>query len=199
MKKVLRSLGDFSHTSVISQHQTYRQSYHLILSPSTQSLDPSSTLRRTSGTTVSIKDLFSNYPVRLASSRANHQSEMTEITKISLGIILSRPIDLTLRTGDGDKILKIDQQKTINWEKRSLEKTLCCTLSQWTIFDYEHENVSLNVKICRADTSRNYTFCCTIPPDAYNRRQWSIRALAFPARRIKVLLLKSHRTQVTCL
>ena len=170
-EKVLRSLGAFSHTSVVSQHHTYRQSYHLILSPSTQSLDPSSTLRKASGTTVSIKELFSNYPVRLASSRANRQSEMTEIAKISLGIILSRPIDLTLRTGDGDKIIKIDQQNTINWEKRALEKTWSCTLSPWTIFDYEHENVSLNIKTCWADTSRNYTFCCTVPLNAYNRRQ----------------------------
>ncbi len=60
-------------------------------------MNGTSSTRATVGTTVQVKDLFANYPVRQSSSRSNHQSELKELHKISLGMGLTYAMSLTLR------------------------------------------------------------------------------------------------------
>jgi DNA mismatch repair ATPase MutL len=160
---VLRALGYFSHTAIISRHHTYRQSYTLILSPSTESLKATASSRTTVGTTVTLKDLFANYPVRQSAFKANCQSEFTKIHKLSVAIGLSRPVTLTLRTSSTEKVVKIDRIEGEKWEKNVLEKGFSCNVSSWITFEGELDNVKIIIKGCFANTPRNHTFICTFP------------------------------------
>ena len=145
-----------------SRHSTYRQSYTLILSPLNRSLCGTSSIRSTVGTTVHVKDLFANYPVRQSSSRSNHQSELTELHKITIGMGLSCPMTLTLRTHTGEKMIKIDCPQSKDWNRNVLEKSLNCSFSSWRILENQQDNVRIIVKVCLASTLRNYSFICTL-------------------------------------
>ena len=146
-----------------SRHSTYRQSYTLILSPSNRSVNGTSLIRSTVGTTVQVKDLFANYPVRQFSSRSNHQSELTELHKITIGIGLTCPMTLTLRTHTGEKMIKIDCYQGKDWDRNVLEKSLNCSFSSWRILENQQDNVRIVVKVCLASTLRKYSFICTFP------------------------------------
>jgi DNA mismatch repair ATPase MutL len=159
---VLRSLGYFSHTTVISRHCTYRQSYTLILSPSIQSINTTSSTRATIGTTVNVKDLFLNYPVRQFSSRSNRHFEWIELQKMTVGIGLASPVALSLRTCTGNKIVRIDPYEEKDRATYVLEKGLNCTLSSWSTFEGQHESTIVSVKVCFANTPRNYLFICKL-------------------------------------
>jgi len=163
----LRSLGYFSHTTIISRHQTYRQSYTLVLSPSTSSVTPTSSARNTTGTTVSVKSLFANFPVRQASSRSNRQSQLTEIQKITLGIGLTSPVGVTVRTCSGEKLVRIERSGTKVWAKNVLGKGMGWTLSTWTKYEDRDDNVLLTVQSCPTNAPRNVSFICTPPSQKY--------------------------------
>ena len=157
---VLTSLGYFSHITVTSRHHTYRQSHTLILSPSTCTLTAST--RTTVGTTVQLKELFANYPVRLSSSRSNRQSELTELHKITTGIGLTGRLALSVRTCTGEKIVKIDRFKGKDSEKNVIETSFTCSVSPWTMSEDQLDGVRITVKFCLANTSKNHLFVCIL-------------------------------------
>ena len=156
---VLRSLGYFSHTTITSRHHTYRQSYNLILSPAQQSVVPSPLTRNTTGTTVSVKELFANFPVRQSFLQSNRQAEMTEIIAISLGIALTRPVSLSLRNGNGDRIFKL-AKNIRQWDIAVLREILTCHALSCKDFNFEQEDISISAKLYMADTPKNHFFCC---------------------------------------
>jgi DNA mismatch repair ATPase MutL len=161
---VLRSLGYFSHTTIISRHKTYRQSYTLVISPSKQSLHPSSDARATVGTTATVRDLFSNYPVRRAASKTNQPSDLAEVSTFTIGIALIRRVTLSLRTSRNERLLRVDTNETKHWEKYILCSGLACEISSWITFEGELDSVRMTVRGCRASASRNYAFICTLSP-----------------------------------
>jgi hypothetical protein len=140
-----------------SRHHTYRQASTLILSPSIQSINPSS--RTSEGTTVTIKDLFADFPVRQSSSRSNSQSEWTELHRITVAVALTK-VSLTLRNAGGDKLVKIDAVGK-DWERGVLEKGITCNISAFTMLEGQLDNVSVSIKFCQASCPRNYSFICT--------------------------------------
>jgi len=156
----LRSLGFFSHTTLTSRHHTYRQAYTLVLSPLTRLVSAASSSRAVPGTTVNVKELFTNYPVRQSASRTNCQSELAQVQKITIGIGLSRPLALTLRDATGEKLIQISHSEEMNWETTTLEDALKCTLSLWTTLEDNHDHVRLIMKVCRSDSAKSYTFIC---------------------------------------
>lgn len=157
---VLRSLRHFSHTTIISRHHTYRQAYTLIFTPFSGDLTPTPSNRSITGTTVNVKDLYANYPVRQLLSRSNSQSELKELTRISIGIRLSSSMALTLRNSAGQKIVKIGSYDGQDCEAYVLKTCLSCSLSRWMVFKDRLEEVHITLKICSANTSRNYSFVC---------------------------------------
>ena len=159
--KVLRALGCFSRTTIISRHHSYRQSYTLVLSPTVETVTPSPTSARTTvGTTVSIKNLFGNYPVRQAALGSNRHLEMTQIFKMTVGIGLSCPASIFLRNVSGDTIVRIPNSEAKDEEDVRLERALKCQLSLWRSFDGRHENVRLGLKTCLSTSTRSYSFIC---------------------------------------
>jgi hypothetical protein len=84
---------------------------------------------------------------------------MTEILEISIGIAMTRPIALSLRDGKGHRIFKLPG-KSREWESSAIKAILACQTSLWKEFKFESGNISINVKICKADSPRNYFFCC---------------------------------------
>lgn len=158
---VLRSLGCFSHTTVISRHHTYRQAYSLTLSPSTKLVAPVPSMRATVGTTVCVRELFANYPVRQLSFRSNRQSELTELHMVTVGFALSSPVNVTVREGSNNTIIKIERSDAEDWIPVILERGLSCTLSSTTTHEKQIDNVHLNLRGWLANTPRNYTFICT--------------------------------------
>jgi DNA mismatch repair ATPase MutL len=159
--EVLRSLGFFSHLTITSQHHTYRQAYTLTLSSSLQYVHPTPSTRSMAGTTVTIKDLFANYPVRKLLSQSRKQSEMTDLRKVSIGIALSTPLALTLRSNTGEKLIKINRTDAKDWEKDVLEKGLSCRVLRCLTFDNRDQGVRVILRIYTVDTSKNHTFICT--------------------------------------
>jgi hypothetical protein len=93
---------------------------------------------------------------------------LTELHKISIGIGLTCPIGLTLRTCAGDKIVKIDYSQGKDWERSVLEKSLSCTVSSWRIFEDQHDKVQISLKICLTCTPKNYSFICISRYDIAN-------------------------------
>jgi len=159
--KVLRALGYFSHTTVISRHHSYRQPYTLILSPTAGTVTPSPTSARTTvGTSVSIKKLFGNYPVRQAALKSNRHVEMTQIFKMTVGIGFSCPVSICLRNVSGDTIVRIPNSEGKDEDRVRLERGLNCQLSLWRLFDGRHENVRLSLKTCLSTSTRSYSFIC---------------------------------------
>ena len=163
LTRVLRSLGHFSHTAIISRHETYRQSYTAIISPTSRSLTPSSSARNTTGTTVSVKDLFANFPVRQALARSNRQSQWTEILKVTVGVGLTTPVGVSVRTCAGEKVVRIERSSKNEWERNVIEKGWGCTLSGWTNYEERDDHVHLSLKLCQANTPRNSSFICSLP------------------------------------
>jgi DNA mismatch repair ATPase MutL len=161
--EVLRSLAFFSHLTITSQHHTYRQAYTLTLSSSLQDIHPTPSTRSMTGTTVTIKDLFANYPVRKLLSQSRKQSEMNGLHKISIGVALSTPLAFTLRSNTGEKFIKIDRTDAKDWEKGVLEKGLSCRVLRCLTFDNRDQGVRVILRIYTVDTSKNHTFICTTP------------------------------------
>jgi len=122
-------------------------------------MNGTSSTRATVGTTVQVKDLFANYPVRQSSSRSNHQSELKELHKISLGMGLTYAMSLTLRIGTGEKMVKVDRFEGKDWERNVLDKSLS-SLSSWRTFENQQDNVHVVAKVCLASIARNYSFIC---------------------------------------
>jgi DNA mismatch repair ATPase MutL len=158
--QVLRALGCFSQTTIVSRHRSYRQSYTLLLSPAAQTVTPSSSARATVGTTVSVKNLFANYPVRQASLRPTRQSEISEIIKMTLGIGLTDPVSISVRNVAGDLIVRVPKPEGRAWERTVLIKGLTCEVSPWREFDGRDGDVRLSVKMCPSTASRSSTFVC---------------------------------------
>ena len=125
---------------------------------------PTSSARNTIGTTISVKNLFANFPVRQASSRSNRQSQLTDIQRITVGMSLTSPVAVTVRTCSGEKVVRIERSNTKEWEKSVLEKGMGWASSSWTKYQVQDDDVHLTMKLCRANTPRHYSFICTTPP-----------------------------------
>jgi DNA mismatch repair ATPase MutL len=124
---------------------------------------PTASARSTIGTTVTVKDLFANYPVRQASSRSNRHAELTELHRLSVGIALSTPLSLTLRTATGEKLVKIDRSGTSEWQKVVLEKGLMCSVLRYMRFEGREDGVQVILSIYSTNSPRNYSFSCMTP------------------------------------
>ena len=158
--QVLNALGCFSQTTIVSRHHSYRQSYSLTLSPIAQTVTPSSSARTTVGTTVSVKNLFANYPVRQASLRSSRQSETSEIIKMTLGIGLTCPRSISVRNVTGDLIVRIPSPEGRDWEEMVLIGGLNCEVAPWREFDGREGDVRVRVKTCSSTAPRSYSFIC---------------------------------------
>jgi hypothetical protein len=88
---------------------------------------------------------------------------MTDLHIISIGIALSTPLALTLRSNAGEKFIKIDRSDAKDWEKCVLEKGLGCRVLRSLAFDNRDQGVRVILRIYTVDTSKNHTFICTIP------------------------------------
>lgn len=158
---VLRSLGHFSHLTICSRHHTFRQAYTLSLSPSTTPAPPCpSSTRSAIGTTVTVKDLFANYPVRRASSQSNITAQWIELQTVTLGIGLSCSVAITLRNRSGEKIVNLGRSEESGWERSVLERGLggkCCLYIE---IGEEQAGVGITMKVFFGNTPRSFTFTC---------------------------------------
>ena len=111
--------------------------------------------RTTTGTTVTVKDLFANYPVR-QSCRSTTQS-WTQIHNITVAVALTASISVTLRNGT-DKV-KIGEK---DW-KTTIEKGFQCTISPWTHFEDQDDKVRVSIDLCHSTIPRNHSFICIVP------------------------------------
>src|SRR5579859_7080425 len=131
------------------------------LSPSTTPGPPCpSSTRSTIGTTVTVKDLFANYPVRRASSQSNITAQWVELQKITLGIGLSYPISITLRNQFGEKVVKLDKIEGREWEKNVLEKGLEGKYCLFRGIEEKQDGVGITMKVFFASIPKSYTFTC---------------------------------------
>ena len=161
---VLRLLGYFSNLTITSRHATFRQAHTLSLSPSTSPVAPHPASTRTAvGTTITVKDLFFNHPVRQATSRSNSHAEWTELKRITLGIGLSLPVAVTLRNQSGEKVIRIDRTEGEGWERNVLEKSLGGKFCMFGEFEGNSDDVGISVKLFFASIPMSYTLTCKIP------------------------------------
>jgi hypothetical protein len=86
---------------------------------------------------------------------------MTELHKITLGIGLMRPLTLTLRD-PSHTIVKLTALQNEDWERKTLESSLACSLSPWLPFENQHEDTQVSIKACGTDGARSYYFICSI-------------------------------------
>jgi hypothetical protein len=100
--------------------------------------------------------------VRQAASRTNLNTEISEIKTIGVGIALSRPISLNLRTSQGDTVFKIHPKGQSDWESHIFEGGLSAVLSPWNEFDFAHDDVTVSIKFCHSDNPKILTFYCTL-------------------------------------
>jgi hypothetical protein len=71
---------------------------------------------------------------------------------------------VSVRTCSGEKVVRIERSsQKEEWEKSVIEKGKGCSLSEWTEYEERGDDVHLNVKLCHANTGRNYSFFCTSP------------------------------------
>jgi hypothetical protein len=69
---------------------------------------------------------------------------------------------VSVRTCSGEKVVRIEKSiQKEEWEKSVIEKGMGCNLSEWTAYEEGVDDVHLNVKLCHANTPRNYAFICT--------------------------------------
>jgi DNA mismatch repair ATPase MutL len=134
------------------------------LSPSTTPAPPCpSSTRTTIGTTITVKDLFANCPVRQASSRSNITAQWAELQKLTVGIGLSRPIAITLRNQSGEKFVILDKREGNEWETKALEKGLGGKCRLFRVIEEKQEEVEITMKLFFASTLRSSTFVCLSP------------------------------------
>jgi hypothetical protein len=68
---------------------------------------------------------------------------------------------MTLRECSENAIVKIERSDAKDWVPVTLERGLSCTLSPWTTYEKELDNVHLSLRGWLANAPRNYTFICT--------------------------------------
>jgi hypothetical protein len=71
-------------------------------------------------------------------------------------------VNVALRNGSGDKIVRIEHAATAG-RRRILQQAFACNISQVTSFVKQKDNVHVSVKVCLANTPRNYAFICKSP------------------------------------
>ena len=77
---------------------------------------------------------------------------------------LTRSVGVSVRTCSGGKVARIERSsQKEEWESSVIEKGMGCILSGWTEYEERGDDVHLNVKLCNANTPRNYSFICTSP------------------------------------
>jgi hypothetical protein len=71
---------------------------------------------------------------------------------------------VSVRTCSGDKMVRIECSRKEEWERSVIERGVGCTLSTWTTYEERSDDVHLSVKLCHANSPRNYSFICTPLP-----------------------------------
>jgi len=164
MTIVLRAVSCFSTITIISRHQSYRQSYTLALEHSEQLQYHSYGTGRPPGTTVTVKNLFHCHPPRRANSLSNMQKELNEIHTISLGIALSSPVKLLCVINGDREVFECNAFKDWDdWKSKVLMNGLKCELSPWLCCVFKQNGHEINISVCHSTAPRNYFFICISP------------------------------------
>src|SRR5579859_5083932 len=161
---VLRLLALCSNIILTSRHITFRQSFSLCLSSSKPCVGPIPEVSRLAvGTTISVKEIFSNHPVRQATCRSNSHVEWTEVKKIAVGIGLSYPIAVTVRNQIGEKVVRIERREGREWETWVLERGLVGKFCLFKEIEERLDDVVIKMKIFFGSIIKGYTFTCKFP------------------------------------